>query len=110
MPHDARISNDEQARRFIARLDGETAVMEYQFKTPVIIFTHTEVPPALRGAGVVGQLVRAALQEAREMGWEVVPLCPFVASWIRRHPEFGELVPGRFRYLIRGDIPGRSDG
>jgi predicted GNAT family acetyltransferase len=108
MTDDLDISNDAQAKHFTARMNGETAVLDYQFKEPVIIFTATEVPESMRGGGLGGQLVRAALDHCREHGYEVVPLCPFVAGWIRRHPEFHDLVPARFRYLIRGDLPGRN--
>jgi hypothetical protein len=105
---DIKFTNDTQAKHFAAHMDGEAAVLDYQFKAPVIILTSTEVPESMRGGGVAGQLVRYALEESRAHGYEVVPLCPFVAGWIRRHPEFHDVVPERFRYLIRGDLPGRN--
>ena len=108
MTDEPDISNDTQAKQFTARMNAETAVLDYQFKAPVIIFTSTEVPESMRGGGVAGRLVRAALEQSRDQGYEVVPLCPFVAGWIRRHPEFQDVVPTRFRYLIRGDLPGRN--
>lgn len=102
------VVNDTQASRFIARLNGEMAVLDYQFKTPVMIFTHIEVPRARRGAGLGGQVTRAALEEAREKGYKVVPLCPFVASYMRRHREFADLVPERYEYLV-ARLPGRDE-
>jgi predicted GNAT family acetyltransferase len=54
--------------------------------------THTQVPFELQGKGVGSQLVRGALDLAGERGLELVPLCPFVAGYIRRHHEFLGLV------------------
>jgi predicted GNAT family acetyltransferase len=49
------------------------------------------VPPAFEGRGVGSQLVRGALELVRARGERVVPVCGFVAAWMRRHPEFDPL-------------------
>ena len=56
------------------------------------IFVHTEVDPAHEGHGYASTLVRAALDDAREHGTLIVPLCPYVADWIERHPDDADLV------------------
>jgi predicted GNAT family acetyltransferase len=53
---------------------------------------HTEVHPSMNGRGLGGQLVRFALDDARAMGRKVIPSCPFVATFIKRHPEYADLV------------------
>jgi uncharacterized protein len=53
-------------------------------------FTHTEVPPADEGKGIGARLVRAALDDARQRGFKIVPACSFVAAFIRRHPEYND--------------------
>ena len=53
---------------------------------------HTEVEPAYEGQGLAGTLVEGALQDLRERGLRVIPVCPFVRSWLRRHPEYADLV------------------
>ncbi|MEP7028866.1 MAG: GNAT family N-acetyltransferase, partial [Candidatus Eisenbacteria bacterium] len=53
-----------------------------------------EVPEALAGRGVANALARHALEAARARGLHVVPLCPFVASYIRRHDEYADLIRG----------------
>jgi uncharacterized protein len=59
------------------------------------VFTHTEVDEAYEGQGVGGTLVRGALDDVRRRGAQVVPRCPFVRSWIARHPDYQDLVrPG----------------
>ena len=57
-----------------------------------ITFTHTVVEPEHEGAGVGSALARAALDDARTAGLRVVPQCPFIAAWIRRHPDYADLV------------------
>jgi predicted GNAT family acetyltransferase len=57
-----------------------------------MVFTHTEVPPALEGHGIGGELAHAALEFARSQDWKVIAQCPFVADYIRRHQEYADLV------------------
>jgi predicted GNAT family acetyltransferase len=78
--------------RFEATLDGHTAFLSYQRKSDSIILIHTQVPSALAGRGVAGELVRTALDYARREGLSVIPQCSFAASFIERHPEYGDLV------------------
>jgi len=70
------------------------AVLTYTRKGDLVIFNHTYVPDEFRGLGRGAKLVRAALEEARRLGWKVVPSCWFVAEYIDRNPEFRELVAG----------------
>lgn len=79
-------------RRFEVAVDGALAIANYILKGQVIAFTHTEVPDELRGKGIGGVLVRAALDAARARGLRVVPLCPYVSSFIKRHPAYQDLV------------------
>jgi predicted GNAT family acetyltransferase len=88
------IVDDTEARRFEARLPGGTAFASYRMNGDSIVFTHTEVPEELEGHGVGNALVRFALDSARARGLTVVPLCPFVAAFIRRHPGYADLIRG----------------
>ena len=54
------------------------------------IFTHTEVPPADEGKGIGARLVRAALDDTRGRGFNIVPACSFVVAFVRRHPEYND--------------------
>jgi len=60
-----------------------------------MVLVHTEVPESAEGKGVGSALARAALDHARREDLSVVPRCPFMASYIRRHPEYGDLVEAR---------------
>lgn len=81
--------------RYEARVDGHLATLTYALDGNTIIYLHTEVPSALEGHGVGARLARTALDEARDQGRSIVPLCPFVAAYIRRHPEYRPLVAKR---------------
>jgi predicted GNAT family acetyltransferase len=78
--------------RYEAEVPGGIAFVDYRLKPGRIVFTHTEVPEAAAGHGVGDALVRHVLDDARARGLAVVPMCPFVAAWIERHPEYRELV------------------
>ena len=78
--------------RYEALIDGHLAVAEYRIDGDRMIFTHTFVPPELRGRGVAEKLVRPALELARTEKRRVVPACSYVAAFIERNPEFRELM------------------
>ena len=82
-----------EAGRYEARVDGRLAAFaEYRLRPGRIVFIHTETDPAFQGMGVAGELVRHALDDARRRSLRVLPLCPYVAGWIRRHPDYADLV------------------
>ncbi|TMR97597.1 GNAT family N-acetyltransferase [Nonomuraea basaltis] len=79
--------------RFEVLVDGKVAgFAEYRLLPAKIVFTHTEVLPAYEGQGLASKLVGHALRASADTGLRVVPLCPYVAKYIDRHPEFKELV------------------
>lgn len=57
-----------------------------------VVLVHTDIDPAFEGGGLGRLLVGAALDDIRERGLQVVPLCPFVAAYIRRNPGYADLV------------------
>jgi uncharacterized protein len=86
------VRDNPAARRFELDLDGDVAIAAYRIDGNTMMFTHTEVPARLRGRGIASTLVRGALDAARARGMRVMPLCSFVAAYIRRHPEVQDLV------------------
>ena len=88
---------NEETRRFEVALDGETAFAEYRLVDHGIILPHTVVPDAFEGRGVGSALARAALGYARREGLKVIPLCPFIAAYITKHPEWHDLVHETYR-------------
>jgi uncharacterized protein len=93
MPDEIAVRDVPDAHRYEARIGDQLAgFAAYRLQPGHITFTHTEVDAAHAGGGVGGQLARAALDDARARGLRVTPLCPFIAAWIRRHPEYTDLV------------------
>jgi len=71
------------------------AVLEYERSGRCMAIVHTHVPEELRGRGLAGRLVRAALDHARAEGLVVEPQCSYAADWLARHPEYADLVADR---------------
>jgi predicted GNAT family acetyltransferase len=86
------VIHNEEAQRFEATVNGLRALATYRRFPDKIILEHTKVPPPLEGNGLAAKLIRTALDFARANRLRVVPLCPYVAAYIRRHPEVRDLV------------------
>ena len=86
------IVHNPEAHRFEAIVDGGFARCDYRRVGSVLQLHHTEVPVALEGRGIAGQLVAAALAYARENGLKVAPYCSYVRSYMHRHPETHDLL------------------
>jgi predicted GNAT family acetyltransferase len=81
------------ANRFEARRGGEVAgYARYVRRGGRVVFVHTEVDERYEGQGVGSRLVADALGAVRAAGEQVVPLCPFVADYLERHPDDDDLV------------------
>ena len=89
---DLEVRNDPVQSRFYTEVDGFGGELDYRQDGGVITFLHTSVDDELEGRGVGSQLARAGLDYARDQGLQVVPQCPFVRSYIERHPEYNSLV------------------
>ena len=82
--------NLERGRYELVR-EGRTAYAEYERRGDIIVATHTVTPPALRGQGIAGRLVKAMLADARREGLKVAPQCSYVAAYFESHPEEQDL-------------------
>lgn len=89
-----RLQMNAEEERFELTVDGSTATLEFDEKDggKVLDLISTQVPETLRGGGVGGRLVRGTLDWAREHGRQVKATCPFVESYIEKHPEYRDLV------------------
>jgi predicted GNAT family acetyltransferase len=86
-------SNNEQDNQFVVKTQGNYGMIEYEKLAPNHIeLYHTEVDPELEGKGVARVLVQRALEYCRTQDWRVTPSCTYVAAYIKRHPEFQDLV------------------
>lgn len=86
------VQDNAAESRFELAVGGHLAVAYYKLDGKVITFTHTEVPPALGGQGVGSRLIRGALDAVRARGLKVVAKCDFVAGYLGKHKEYGDLI------------------
>lgn len=87
-----KIFNDTERQQFQVMVDGELASLEYRLYDGMIVLMHTEVPDQLAGHGIGSAMADFALNYARANHIPVKVYCPFVQAYLKRHPEFIDLV------------------
>jgi uncharacterized protein len=87
-----KLADNTERKRFELSAEGYTAFIEYMLVDNKIFLTHTEVPKALEGKGIGSAIVKLALEETEARGLKLIPLCPFVAAYIKRHPEWSRIL------------------
>ena len=93
---DIALDETETGGRYHTVVDGHASEMTFsKAGATMIIIDHTDVPDALRGQGVGVKLVERAVEDMREAGKKIMPLCPFAAAQFRKHPEWHDVLQGR---------------
>jgi predicted GNAT family acetyltransferase len=91
-PDELQVVDVPASQRYEARLgDAVVGFSEYRRIGGRVVFFHTEVDPAFEGRGIGGRLAAGALDDARSRGLTVTVKCPFIASYIARHPEYEDI-------------------
>lgn len=86
------VTDNRAANRFEAHEgDALAGFAAYVRTAELVAFVHTEVDPAFEGRGVGSLLARAGIESAGEEGLRVLAVCPFIAGWMTRHPEYSHL-------------------
>ncbi len=87
---------DNPAQKRYEAIDGNTnnlaGFAAYRDRAGSRVFTHTEVSEDYAGQGVAGELARYAVEHVKDAGYRLVPLCPFIAAWLKKHPEYDAVV------------------
>jgi hypothetical protein len=101
------VTDEAHVGRYEVHRGGELAgFLDYVVKRGRLALVHTETLPAHVGQGVAGAVARFALEDARARDLRVIAICPFVRSYVERHPEYADLVVGGPQ---RNDTPPRPD-
>ena len=88
-----KVENNESKHRFEINLDEGTVFILYTKQGEnVYNLYHTEVPPQFAGKGVGSALAKGTLEYIKAEGKQIIPTCPFVAAYLKKHPEYQELV------------------
>jgi predicted GNAT family acetyltransferase len=88
----SEVRHNQARHRFEAGSESYPAHLDYRLRDGVVDMFHTEVFPEYQGQGLGTKLATAALTWARDSGHKVIPSCPYVKTFIARHPEFADLV------------------
>ncbi|WP_418696525.1 GNAT family N-acetyltransferase [Bacteroides sp.] len=93
MAEDYELIDNKEQRQYEFHVEEYTPRIEYiKSSNGEIYLTHTEVPSALSGRGIGSLLVEKTLKDIENQGLRLVPLCPFVAAYIHKHPEWKRVV------------------
>ena len=87
---DYQLIKNKKENRFEVHIEGLVAFADYKLNKDKIAFTHTEVPKELSGKGIGSFIAKGILDYAAEHDLRVKPYCPFIKSYIDRHPEYQE--------------------
>jgi predicted GNAT family acetyltransferase len=91
----ATVRDIPEESRFVVEVEGQRAgSLAYRMRGDLIVAIHTEVDDAFEGQGLASQLAQTLLESARDAGLRVRPKCPFVKSYLDRHPEYQHLLEG----------------
>ncbi len=88
------VTDNTASSRFELHVGGDLAgFVTYRLRGDVIDLLHTEVDPGYQGAGLAAVLAQSVLDNARQRHLTVLPTCPYIRSWLRKHPGYLDLVP-----------------
>lgn len=90
---------NEEKKRFEITVEGHTAFIDYKEREGKITLTHTESPLELEGKGAATALVEKTLEFIEKNHYTLVPLCPFVFAYIKRHPDWKRIVDPDFKQM-----------
>ena len=96
----AKVNNE--LHRLELEVEGTIAFIEYELDRDTLILIHTEVPAALEGKGAGSAIVQKALQYAKDNNYKIVPICPFVQSYLKRHKEWRDIIVPAAQKLFNG--------
>jgi predicted GNAT family acetyltransferase len=86
------VHDNPELSRYEIRVGDEIGFLEYSRQPWGMTLVHTEVPKELEGHGLAGKLVKHAMDDARLKDDRVIPLCPYVRTWLERHPDYSDLM------------------
>jgi predicted GNAT family acetyltransferase len=91
------IINNPKQSRFETNINGEYAFVDYRFYKDDIALMHTFVPDIARGKGISSALAKFALEYVKEQNLKLMVYCPFIAKYIKLHPEYESLIDKQYR-------------
>ena len=91
-PDKIEVTHNPAENRFEAWVEGKLSKLDYSKNGDTIMMTHVGVPVEFRGQGLAAAITKTALEYAKSNSLRVIPICPYVMSYIRRNPQYMELT------------------
>ncbi len=92
MSNTINITDNTEELRFETPVDDAFAFIAYRWEHGQLALMHTEVPEKYEGQGIASKLTKFALEQAKHQQRKVLVFCPYISSYLNRHPEYKELV------------------
>lgn len=88
------VEHNPEKHQFFTVIENKLGTLDYDVskESNILDYKSTFVPEELRGRQIGGELVRVALEYAKNHHFKVIPSCPFVKQYINRHPEYQSIV------------------
>ncbi|WP_035304221.1 GNAT family N-acetyltransferase [Brevundimonas aveniformis] len=97
---DLDIRDEAKNKRYALTVDGETAVVTYNLIQGGLMVTETIVPIPLEGRGIASRMARHVLADVKGRGLVILPVCPFFAAYLKKHPEWADVVHPTYRATL----------
>jgi predicted GNAT family acetyltransferase len=90
---DKGFTDNTAQRRYELAVDGHTAYADYRRDGATVFINYVFAPEELRGTGAAGRLMQDIVERARGEDLKIVPICGYAVAWLRKHPEYKDLIP-----------------
>ena len=97
---DPEIHDNTEATRYELTVDGQTAVVIYNKVAGGLLITETIVPVPLEGRGIASRMAKHVLADLKQRDMVILPTCPFFAGYLKKHPEYAEVVHPSYRIAL----------
>lgn len=81
-----KVKNNKEKSRLEVYVGDYVGFLDYKLKGDSMYFMHTEVPEELKGQGVASFIAETTLRYAKEKGYNIIVYCPFIKTYLKRHP------------------------
>lgn len=86
------MKDNKAQSRYELEMNGHTAYADYKVEGGVLHIKYVFAPEELRGTGAAGKLMQEVMDNARNSGLKVIPICGYAAAWIRKNKTFNDIL------------------
>lgn len=97
---DPEIRDNADRHQYELPVEDDVAVVTYNLSAPNLMITETLVPERLEGRGIASRLAGHVLADAKARELLILPVCPFFAAYLQKHPEHADVVHPTYRGIL----------